>query len=158
VECRQALASPEVCVADVVVLAEGGVLMRDRARAAGRGRGRMRCGATRLEGIPKEDVTTGLYGWCRCECDDDGVGGGRGYRGGGAGGRDGDGAVGDGGGRVGQVPRRWPPRNGQALPAEAHLLVTAGTFSGSVWGRWGIAHGRRRRGHGRARRPHSILN
>ena len=85
-------------MADVVVLVEGGVLMRDRARAAGRGRGRMRCGATRLEGIPKEDVTTGLYGRCRCECDDDGVGGGRGYRGGGVGGRDGDGVVGDGGG------------------------------------------------------------
>lgn len=70
VECRRAQASPEVCVAEVVVLAEGGVLMRDRARAAGRGR--MRCGATRLEGIPEEDATTGLGGWCRCECDDDG--------------------------------------------------------------------------------------
>jgi hypothetical protein len=34
--------------------------------------GRMRCGATRLEGIPEEDATTGLCGWCRCECDDDG--------------------------------------------------------------------------------------
>ncbi|AQL06369.1 hypothetical protein ZEAMMB73_Zm00001d047415 [Zea mays] len=94
-----------------------------------RGRpGRMRCGATRLEGIPEEDATTGLCGWCRCECDDDRwevVGGG-----GGAGGRDGDGALGNGGGRVGRVPRRWPPR----FP--------------SVWGRWGIACGRR--GHGRA--------
>jgi hypothetical protein len=37
VECHRALASPEVCVAEVVVLAEGGVLMRDRARAADRG-------------------------------------------------------------------------------------------------------------------------
>ncbi|AQK84099.1 hypothetical protein ZEAMMB73_Zm00001d037491 [Zea mays] len=34
VECRGALASPKVCVAEVVVLAEGGVLMQDRARAA----------------------------------------------------------------------------------------------------------------------------
>jgi hypothetical protein len=70
VECRGALASLEVCMAEVVVLAEGGVLMRDRARAAGQGR--MRCGATRLEGIPEEDATTGLCGWCRCECDNDG--------------------------------------------------------------------------------------
>jgi hypothetical protein len=119
----------------------GGGARGGRRADAGQGphgrSGRMRCGATRLEGIPEEDATMGLCGWCRCECDDDGwevVGGG------GAGGRDGDGAVGDGGGRVGRVPRRWPPR----FP--------------SVWGRWGIACGRQRRGHGRARRPHSILN
>jgi hypothetical protein len=37
----------------------------------GPGPGQMRCGATPLEGIP-EDATTGLCGWCRCECDDDG--------------------------------------------------------------------------------------
>jgi len=66
VECRRApvSASASVCVAEVVVLAEGGVLMRDKARAAGRGR--MRCGATRLEGIPEE--ATDLGGWGRCEC------------------------------------------------------------------------------------------
>jgi hypothetical protein len=28
----------------------------------------------------------------------------------------------------------------------------------SVWGRWAITRGRRRRGHGHARRPHCILN
>jgi hypothetical protein len=72
VECRWALASLEVCVAEVVVLAEGGVLMQDRARVVGRGRCWMRCGATRLEGIPEEDASTGLCGWCRRECDDDG--------------------------------------------------------------------------------------
>ncbi|ONM18201.1 hypothetical protein ZEAMMB73_Zm00001d004027 [Zea mays] len=66
---RRALASPEVCVVEVVVLMEGGVLMQDRAHAAGRGQ--MRCGTTRLEGIPEEDATTGLYGWCHCECDND---------------------------------------------------------------------------------------
>jgi hypothetical protein len=84
------------------------------------------------------------------------VGGGRGRGGGGAGGRDGDSAVGDGGGHVGGVPWRWPPRHNRAFPMEARLLVTAGAFSASVWGRWGIARGRR--GHGRARRPHCILN
>lgn len=75
VECRRGLAS--VCVAEVVVLAEGGVLMRDKARAPGRGR--MRCGATRLEGIPEEATDLGAGGWGRCECgacsddsDDDG--------------------------------------------------------------------------------------
>ncbi|KAG0553155.1 hypothetical protein BDA96_01G570400 [Sorghum bicolor] len=76
VECRRGpgSVSVSVCVAEVVVLAEGGVLMRDKARAAGRGR--MRCGATRLEGIPEE--ATDLGGWGRCECgacgddDDDG--------------------------------------------------------------------------------------
>jgi hypothetical protein len=48
--CRAAPAS--VAVAEVVVLAEGGVLMRDRARAMSeRGIG---CGATRLEGVPEE--------------------------------------------------------------------------------------------------------
>jgi len=77
VECRRepASASASVYMAEVVVLAEGGVLIPGKARAAGRGR--MRCGATRLEGIPEE--ATDLGGWGRCECgaceddiDDDG--------------------------------------------------------------------------------------
>ncbi|CAD6201613.1 unnamed protein product [Miscanthus lutarioriparius] len=73
VECRRApvSASASVCVAEVVVLAEGGVLMRDKARAAGRGR--MRCGATRLEGIPEEATDLGSWGRCECRaCGDDG--------------------------------------------------------------------------------------
>jgi hypothetical protein len=46
-------------VAEVVVLEEGGALMRATAKASARGRGG---GGTRLEGIPEE-------GWgCDCEC------------------------------------------------------------------------------------------
>ncbi|KAG2544029.1 uncharacterized protein LOC120692548 [Panicum virgatum] len=59
VECRRA---GPVAVAEVMVLAEGGVLMRDRARAASR-RG-VGCGGTRLEGIP-EDATDLVWG-CQC--------------------------------------------------------------------------------------------
>lgn len=61
VECRRA---GPVAVAEVVVLAEGGALMRGRARAPGRG---ARCGAARLERIPEEASTD--VG-CGCECGD----------------------------------------------------------------------------------------
>ncbi|WVZ55156.1 hypothetical protein U9M48_005855 [Paspalum notatum var. saurae] len=65
VECRRAGPSPPVAVAEVVVLAEGGAMMRGRARAPGRAHG-ARCGATRLEGIPEEATDVG---WgCQCEC------------------------------------------------------------------------------------------
>ncbi|RLN41057.1 hypothetical protein C2845_PM01G01320 [Panicum miliaceum] len=65
VECRRA---GPVAVAEVVVLAEGGVLMRDRARATSR-RG-VGCGGTRLEGIPEEATDVG---WgCQCgSCGDE---------------------------------------------------------------------------------------
>jgi hypothetical protein len=47
----------------------GGGARRGRCADAGQGpRGR----ATPLEGIPEEDATTGLCGWFRSECDDDG--------------------------------------------------------------------------------------
>lgn len=63
VECRRASAPAAAAVAEVIVLAEGGVLMRDRARAAVSRRG-MGCGATRLEGIPEEATDVG---WgCQC--------------------------------------------------------------------------------------------
>ncbi|CAL4928653.1 unnamed protein product [Urochloa decumbens] len=62
VECRRAAPAPPVAVAEVVVLAEGGVLMRDRARVASR-RG-IGCGVTTLEGIPEEATD---LGWgCQC--------------------------------------------------------------------------------------------
>jgi hypothetical protein len=56
----------------------GGGARKGRRADAGQGPcgrpgpGQMRCGATPLEGIPEEDATMGLCGWCRCECDDDG--------------------------------------------------------------------------------------
>uniref|UniRef100_A0A0E0K7U3 Uncharacterized protein n=1 Tax=Oryza punctata TaxID=4537 RepID=A0A0E0K7U3_ORYPU len=56
------LSSPAAATAEltlVVVLEEGGALMRAKAKASARGLG---CGGTRLEGIPEE-------GWgCGCEC------------------------------------------------------------------------------------------
>lgn len=70
VECRRAAAaSPTVAVAEVVVLAEGGVLMRDRARATSRRR--IGCGATRLEGIPEEATDVGRGCQCGGACGDD---------------------------------------------------------------------------------------
>ena len=70
VECRRADPAPApVAVAEVVVLAEGGVLMRDRARATSR-RGLACGGGTRLEGIPEE--ATDLAWGCHCgSCADD---------------------------------------------------------------------------------------
>ncbi|KAF8780249.1 hypothetical protein HU200_001919 [Digitaria exilis] len=66
VECRRAVApAAAVVAAKVVVLAEGGVLMRDRARAAASRRA-MGCGATRLEGIPEEATDVGFGCGCRC--------------------------------------------------------------------------------------------
>ncbi|XP_062210680.1 uncharacterized protein LOC133912111 [Phragmites australis] len=59
VKCRRATTTSHATVAEVVVLAEGGVLMRDRARAASPG-----CRATRLEGISEEATDVG---W-GCEC------------------------------------------------------------------------------------------
>ncbi|GJN30067.1 hypothetical protein PR202_gb18345 [Eleusine coracana subsp. coracana] len=50
-------------VAEVVVLAEDGEMMRGKARSSRRGIG---CGATRLEGIP-EEATEVAWG-CDCEC------------------------------------------------------------------------------------------
>ncbi|CAN6290927.1 unnamed protein product [Urochloa humidicola] len=66
VECHRAAPGAPVSVAEVVVLAEGGVLMRDRARAASR-RGMLGCGATTLEGIPEEATD---LGW-GCHCGDE---------------------------------------------------------------------------------------
>ncbi|XP_062217049.1 uncharacterized protein LOC133917093 [Phragmites australis] len=57
VECSRAT---HASVAEVVVLAEGGVLMTGKARASRR----LGCGATRLEGIPEEATDVG---W-GCEC------------------------------------------------------------------------------------------
>ncbi|CAN6285979.1 unnamed protein product [Urochloa humidicola] len=70
VECRRAAPAVPVAVAEVVVLAEGGVLMRDRARAASRRGMGLGCGATRLEGIPEEATD---IGWgCHCgSCGDE---------------------------------------------------------------------------------------
>ncbi|KAF8780370.1 hypothetical protein HU200_001482 [Digitaria exilis] len=66
VQCRRAVApAAAVVAAEVVVLAEGGVLMRDRARAATSRRG-IGCGATRLEGIPEEATDFGFGCGCRC--------------------------------------------------------------------------------------------
>jgi hypothetical protein len=68
VECRRTASSASVAVAEVVVvLAEGGVLVRDRARAATSRRG-VGCGATRLEGIPEEATDVGWGCQCRCRC------------------------------------------------------------------------------------------
>ncbi|KAL6660270.1 hypothetical protein ACP70R_002392 [Stipagrostis hirtigluma subsp. patula] len=61
VECRRLESAAAAAVAEVAVLAEGGVLMRGKARASRRGIG---CGATRLEGIPEEATDVG---W-GCEC------------------------------------------------------------------------------------------
>ncbi|KAF0916154.1 hypothetical protein E2562_000751 [Oryza meyeriana var. granulata] len=58
VECRRATLASTAVVAEVVVLEEGGALMRAKAKASARGLG---CGGTRLEGIPEE-------GWWACEC------------------------------------------------------------------------------------------
>ncbi|KAF7104144.1 hypothetical protein CFC21_105066 [Triticum aestivum] len=58
VECRRPAGSRSR-VAEVLVLAEGGVLIRARARAARR----IGC-ATPLEGIPEEDASS----WGSCEC------------------------------------------------------------------------------------------
>ncbi|CAM0870937.1 unnamed protein product [Alopecurus aequalis] len=57
VECRKPVGSP---VAEVVVLAEGGVLVRARARASAARR--VGC-LTKLEGIPEEDAS-----WGPCQC------------------------------------------------------------------------------------------
>ncbi|CAN6321763.1 unnamed protein product [Urochloa humidicola] len=72
VECRRTAPGTQVAVAvaEVVVLAEGGVLMRDRARAASRRGMGLGCGATRLEGIPEEATD---FGW-GCHCGDCGGG------------------------------------------------------------------------------------
>ncbi|KAM3193903.1 hypothetical protein ACQJBY_070508 [Aegilops geniculata] len=60
VECRRPVGSrSHTRVAEVLVLAEGGVLIRARARAARRAG----C-ATPLEGIPEEDASSS--GWCEC--------------------------------------------------------------------------------------------
>ncbi|XP_020198352.1 uncharacterized protein [Aegilops tauschii subsp. strangulata] len=60
VECRRPVGSRSHSrVAEVLVLAEGGVLIRARARAARRAG----C-ATPLEGIPEEDASS----WGSCEC------------------------------------------------------------------------------------------
>ncbi|CAN6302586.1 unnamed protein product [Urochloa humidicola] len=74
VECRRAAPGPAtpVPVAEVVVLAEGGVLMRDRARAASRRGMGLGCGASRLEGIPEEATDLGWGCHCgSCGGDDD---------------------------------------------------------------------------------------
>ncbi|CAM0870936.1 unnamed protein product [Alopecurus aequalis] len=57
VECRKPVGSP---VAEVVVLAEGGVLVRARARASAARR--VGC-LTKLEGIPEEEAS-----WGPCQC------------------------------------------------------------------------------------------
>lgn len=62
VECRRPVASHSR-VAEVLVLAEGGVLVRARARASAARR--IGC-ATRLEGIPEEEPSS--WGPCECEC------------------------------------------------------------------------------------------
>ncbi|KAL5219206.1 hypothetical protein ABZP36_019890 [Zizania latifolia] len=56
VECRRAASLASTVVAEVMVLSEGGALMRAKPRASTRGLG---CGM-RLEGIPEEG--------CGCEC------------------------------------------------------------------------------------------